>query len=43
MYLERSDEENKKLVEGWKGDADGMLIFVGLQTASQLLRINVEF
>ena len=34
MYLDRSNEENKKLVEGWKGDADGMLIFVSLQTTS---------
>ncbi len=30
MYLEMAGEEDKKMVEGWKADADGILIFVGL-------------
>ncbi len=30
MYLERAEEEDKKLVESWKADADGILIFVRL-------------
>ena len=30
MYLERADEEDKKMVENWKADADGILIFVRL-------------
>ena len=29
MYLERADEEDKKMAESWKGDADGILVFVG--------------
>jgi hypothetical protein len=28
MYLEMAGEEDKKMVEGWKADADGILIFV---------------
>lgn len=28
MYLERAEEEDKKMVENWKADADGILIFV---------------
>ncbi|KAH9045868.1 hypothetical protein EDB83DRAFT_1549519 [Lactarius deliciosus] len=28
MYLEMATEEDKKMVEGWKADADGILIFV---------------
>jgi hypothetical protein len=30
MYLEMAGEEDKKMVEGWKADADGILIFVRL-------------
>ena len=30
MYLERAEEEDKKMVENWKADADGILIFVRL-------------
>jgi hypothetical protein len=28
MYLEMATEEDKKMVENWKADADGILIFV---------------
>ena len=28
MYLEMASEEDKKMVDGWKADADGILIFV---------------
>ena len=28
MYLERAEEEDKKMAEDWKADADGILIFV---------------
>ena len=28
MYLEMATEEDKKMVENWKADADGTLIFV---------------
>src|SRR6266705_6375866 len=34
MYLDRVIEEDRRMVESWKGDADGMLVFVGLQTTS---------
>jgi len=30
MYLEMATEEDKKMAENWKADADGILIFVGL-------------
>ena len=32
MYLERAIAEDKKMVESWKGDAEGMLVFVRLHT-----------
>jgi hypothetical protein len=28
MYAEMAGEEDKKKAESWKGDADGILIFV---------------
>ena len=28
MYLDMATEEDKKMVESWKDDADGILIFV---------------
>jgi hypothetical protein len=28
MYLEMAAEEDKKMAENWKDDADGILIFV---------------
>ena len=31
MYLDRVIEDDRRMVESWKGDADGMLVFVGLQ------------
>ena len=30
MYMEMAIEEDKKMVENWKADADGILIFVRL-------------
>ena len=30
MYLEMATEEGTKMVENWKADADGILIFVRL-------------
>ena len=32
MYLEMATEEDKKIVENWKADADGILIFVRLSS-----------
>lgn len=28
MYLELAEEEDKKIAESWKADADGILVFV---------------
>lgn len=39
MYLERVIEEDKKMVDSWKGDAEGMLVFVRLQTTPQFCYI----
>ena len=41
MYLDRAIAEDKKMVESWKGDAEGMLVFVRIQiTLPVLLRIT---
>ena len=40
MYLDRAEEEDTKTVERWKGDADGILVFVrcpGLFTLFHML------
>ena len=42
MYLERAYEEDKTMVECWKGDAEGMLLFVRLQTTSHTSAYNLE-
>jgi len=34
MYLQLAGEEDKKMTENWKGDADGILIFVSHQSTS---------
>ncbi|KAI0267817.1 hypothetical protein BC834DRAFT_822131, partial [Gloeopeniophorella convolvens] len=33
MYLDRAEEEDEKMAENWKGDADGILVFTGLFSA----------
>ena len=33
MYLQLAGEEDKKMTENWKGDADGILIFVSRRFA----------
>ena len=30
MYLEMAEEEDKKMAESWKADAEGILVFVRL-------------
>ena len=32
MYLEMAGEEDKKVADSWKADADGILVFVSLIT-----------
>jgi hypothetical protein len=39
MYLRRAGEEDRKMVDGWKGYADGMLVFVSLRPPSHSSRI----
>ncbi len=39
MYLDRAFSEDKNMIESWKGDADGMLLFVSLHATAILLRI----
>jgi hypothetical protein len=34
MYINRVIEQDNKMVESWKGDAEGMLLFVSSQTSS---------
>ncbi|KAH9983058.1 hypothetical protein BJV74DRAFT_777884, partial [Russula compacta] len=43
MYLDRAEEEDKKMVESWKGDADGILVFTGLFSAAvaALLAVSI--
>src|SRR6267154_4679047 len=42
MYLDRDIKEDRRMVEGWKGDAEGILTFVGLQTTSHTSAYNLE-
>jgi len=37
MYLEMATEEDKKKVEDWKADAEGILIFVRLYLFFRIL------
>jgi hypothetical protein len=39
MYLRRAREEDLEKAEGWKGYADGMLVFVSLRAPSRSFRI----
>ncbi|KAH9061971.1 hypothetical protein EDB87DRAFT_1682635 [Lactarius vividus] len=41
-YMEMATEEDKKLVENWKADADGILIFTGLFSAAVASLISVS-
>jgi hypothetical protein len=34
MYIDRVIKEDSKMVESWKGVADGMLVFVSFQTST---------
>ena len=42
MYLNLAEKEDMKMAESWKGDADGMLVFVGRRPASHTFAYNVE-
>ncbi|KAH8985331.1 hypothetical protein EDB86DRAFT_2856194, partial [Lactarius hatsudake] len=42
MYMELATEEDKKMAENWKADADGILIFTGLFSAAVASLISVS-
>jgi hypothetical protein len=42
MYLDGVIEEDRRMVENLKGDANGLLTFVGLQTTSHTSVYNLE-
>ncbi|KAF8259824.1 hypothetical protein EI94DRAFT_1531318, partial [Lactarius quietus] len=42
MYLELAKEEDEKMAENWKADADGILIFTGLFSAAVATLISVS-
>ncbi|KAN0131605.1 hypothetical protein V8E53_010447 [Lactarius tabidus] len=44
MYLEMATEEDKKMAENWKADAEGILIFTGLFSAavSSLISVSIQ-
>jgi hypothetical protein len=42
MYLDRAIAEDKEMVESWKGDAEGMLTFVGLQITTHTSAYNLD-
>ncbi|KAI0250367.1 hypothetical protein BJV78DRAFT_1128144, partial [Lactifluus subvellereus] len=42
MYVELAAEEDKKMAESWKGDADGILVFTGLFSAAVAALVAVS-
>ena len=42
MYLDRAIEDDKRMVEGWKSNTDGILVFVGLQVTSYTYTYNLK-
>ncbi|KAI0253392.1 hypothetical protein BJV78DRAFT_207892 [Lactifluus subvellereus] len=44
MYTERTGEEDRKMTENWKADADGILVFTGLFSAAvaSLAAVSVQ-
>ncbi|KAH8984221.1 hypothetical protein EDB92DRAFT_1950922 [Lactarius akahatsu] len=42
MYMEMATEEDRKMAENWKADADGILIFTGLFSAAVASLISVS-
>jgi hypothetical protein len=43
MYLDGAIAEDKKMVECWKGDAEGMLVFVRLQTTPPPILLRITY
>ncbi|KAF8464196.1 hypothetical protein DFH94DRAFT_640273, partial [Russula ochroleuca] len=42
MYLDRADEDDKKITKRWKGECDAILIFTGLFSAALAVLISVS-
>jgi len=42
MYLDLAEKEDRKMAESWKGDANGMLVFVGLRPTSHTFAYHIE-
>ncbi|KAN0140628.1 hypothetical protein V8E53_001837, partial [Lactarius tabidus] len=42
MYMEMAEEEDKKMTESWKADAEGILVFTGLFSAAVASLISVS-
>ncbi|KAH9017116.1 hypothetical protein EDB83DRAFT_191925 [Lactarius deliciosus] len=42
MYLDRTEDEDQKMTERWKADADGILVFTGLFSAAVATFIGVS-
>ena len=42
MYLDLAEEEDKTMVESWKGNAEGLHVFVGLRPTSHTSAYDVE-
>ncbi|KAF8260514.1 hypothetical protein EI94DRAFT_1748217 [Lactarius quietus] len=42
MYLQMAEEEDKKMAESWKADAEGILVFTGLFSAAVATLISVS-
>jgi len=40
IYLQTADEEDTKMTESWKGDADGILVFVCRKNSSTFLAFS---
>ena len=40
MYLEMAVEEDKKMAESWKADAEGILVFVRIQMFLSILHTD---
>ena len=40
MYMEMAEEEDKKLAESWKADAEGILVFVRHYVTFQFCALN---
>ncbi|KAI0258490.1 hypothetical protein BC834DRAFT_975112 [Gloeopeniophorella convolvens] len=43
LYNDKTEEEDKKMTEGWKADAEGILVFIGLFSATVATFLTLSF